>query len=268
MANLFFPQLLTGALAQYPVEKRISTRSIRNILPDGSLVLLPDPDAANIAWKLAFQDLNPQEVAALTGLFSACQGRFRAFTFIDPTDNMLEQSANLLTSPWTWSPGLNITANAPDPMGGAAAFLLTNNAQVDAQLAQALSVPASYQYCFSLYVASSQAAPVRLSRSGPVTQEAEIVATSGQWARVTSSGVLPDGDLGLTVALSIPPGGQVTIFGPQLEAQIVPSRYRPTLSQSAIYPNAHWAVDALPVVAEAPNLYSTAFTIEAMLSAS
>ncbi|HLH01674.1 MAG TPA: hypothetical protein VKX25_02810 [Bryobacteraceae bacterium] len=268
MANLFFPQLATGALAQYPIRKNIATRNIRNVLPDGSLVLFPDPEAGHIIWELAYQDLTAQEVSALTGLFTSCQGRFGSFIFIDPTDNMLQQSANLLASPWMASPGLSVRANALDPNGGTGAFVLTNNSQINAQLSQALYVPANYQYCLSVYASSQQATSMQITRTGPATAQASTVQLTNQWNRVTSSGALADTGPGITVSFGIPAGAQVTLFGPQLEAQPLPSRYRPTLSQSAIYTDAHWGVDALPVSAEAPNLYSTAFTIEAMTNPS
>ncbi len=64
------------------------------------------------------------------------------------------------------------------------------------------------------------------------------------------------------IAMVIGAGQQVQVFGPQLEAQIEPSRYRPTTAQGGVYANAHWAVDQLPIAAEAPNLFSTQFIIE------
>jgi len=61
------------------------------------------------------------------------------------------------------------------------------------------------------------------------------------------------------------PGQQVTVYGLQLEAQLQPSRYRPTRGMGGVYSNAHWAVDELPVMAQAPNLFSTSFSIETNL---
>src|SRR5579884_4400807 len=115
MADLFFPQLSTGVLAQYPIRKTISRRTIRNNMPDGSLLLASDTDASYITWSLAYQGLTAEELASLTNLFASCQGRVRSFTFIDPTDNMLLQSATLTAPPWTASPGSQITPNAADP---------------------------------------------------------------------------------------------------------------------------------------------------------
>lgn len=262
MAN-FFPQLISGAIAQYPIRKTIATRTIRNVLPDGSLYLNSDPAAGHILWQLAYQGLSTQEIGSLTAHFDACRGRFQAFTFIDPTDNMLINSANLAAAPWLPSTGLNLSGNAADPLGKSGAFVLTNNAQVAAQLSQTSNVPANYQYCFSAYVMSAEPTTVELVRSGPASEERTAVTAGPEWNRVVSNGSLSDMGTEFTVAISLLPGQRISVYGPQLEAQVAPSRYRATFTRAGVYPNAHWAVDALPVMADAPNLFSTIFTIEA-----
>jgi hypothetical protein len=68
-----------------------------------------------------------------------------------------------------------------------------------------------------------------------------------------------------SVAIRLAPGQQIQLYGPQLEAQLAPSRYRATARNGAVYAQAHWAVDDLVISAEAPNLFSTAFSIETSL---
>jgi hypothetical protein len=82
------------------------------------------------------------------------------------------------------------------------------------------------------------------------------------WSRVVSSGQLNDPGTTFTVGISVPAGQRVELYGVQLEAQISPSRYRPTTHTAGVYSNAHWGVDELTVVAGAPNLFSTSFSIE------
>lgn len=91
-------------------------------------------------------------------------------------------------------------------------------------------------------------------------------ATPG-WSRAVSSGRLNDEGTELTIAISLGAGQQVTIFGPQLEPQLAPSGYRPTAQQGGVYSNAHWAEERLTVAAEAPDLFSTSFVIEAVIAA-
>lgn len=266
MAELFFPQLSSGATAQYPIRKTRIGRTLRNVLPDGTLILAPDPDAARIIWQLEYRELSSQEIGALAAHFQACQGRLHAFTFIDPTDNLLASSANLLQSPWEPASTIELAGNAADPFGGTAAFTVTNQGQVSAELSQSLSTSAAYQYCFSVYAASAQAATLELIRRGPTAQDSKSLAIGPGWSRLVSTGRLSDSSAQFTVAVSLLPGQQVLLYGPQLEAQISQSRYRPTLGFGGVYSNAHWAVDELPISADAPNLFSTAFSIETAIN--
>jgi hypothetical protein len=265
MANLFFPQLSSGAVAQYPIRKTRIARTVRNVLPDGTLVLFPDPNAAQIAWQLGYTGLCSDDLNTLTDHFSACEGRLHAFTFIDPTDNMLTSSATLAGPAWQVPSMVQITTGITDPRGGSTALCITNNGQVSQQISQTVTVPAAYQYCFSVYMQSAQPAAIILIRSGPASQQTTSIQVGAQWARAVSSGKLTDPGTALTVGVSLSPGQQIFLYGPQLEAQVVPSRYRPTLQTGGIYPNAHWGVDELPVSADAPNLFSTAFSIESSI---
>ncbi len=252
-------------MAQYPIRKTRIERTVKNLLADGTLILYPDPNAARLIWQLAFEELSSQDLSALSGHFNACQGRLHAFTFIDPTENMLSNSANLLSGSWQIPSSVTLTANVADPNGGQGAFMLTNNAQSSQEIGQTLMVPSSYQYCFSLYTSSAQPSSVSVIRRGSTSQGVVPVPIGPQWMRVVSSGQLADSGTTLSAVISLAPGQQITLFGPQLEPQISPSRYRPTLQGGGVYANAHWGVDELPVSIDAPDLYSTAFSIEAAI---
>src|SRR5215213_6561827 len=62
---LCFPQLSTGSIAQYPIEKRRLSRTVVNEASDGSRVKLADPGARAIEWTLAFESLSDEERSAL-----------------------------------------------------------------------------------------------------------------------------------------------------------------------------------------------------------
>src|ERR1700761_8140534 len=100
MASLFYPQLTSGAVAQYPIRKIRSVRTIKNVLLDGSMILFSDPDGAQLLWELSYTGLSDVDVQALQAHFNSCVGPFHAFTFIDPTDNMLVSSSDLTAAPW------------------------------------------------------------------------------------------------------------------------------------------------------------------------
>lgn len=262
MANLYFPQLLSGALAQYPIQKGTAARTVKNVLPNGDMVLYSDPDGGRRVWQLSYTDLGSADIQALQAHFAACAGPFRAFTFIDPTDNVLVSSGELSAAAWNVSSLITVTAGIADPLGGNGAFQLTNTGEAVQEIAQTLSVPASYHYCFSVYAMASQPGQVVLNRRGPTAQQSSAVAIGPNWTRAVSNGQLADSGQQLTVAITVQPGQQITVFGLQLEAQTVPSSYRPTTKQGGVYSNAHWATEELTVSADGPGSYSTAFGIE------
>jgi hypothetical protein len=261
MGNLFFPQLSCGAVAQYPIHKTQVTRSIMNRLPDGTVIASADPSAAKLTWELRYTQLSADDVAALQAHFQACCGPYHAFTFIDPTDNILASSVDLTTAIWQKDPQIAITSGATDPTGATDAFVVTNNSAAVQRIWQDLTVPASYQYCFSFWVRSTSAALVSVSRKGVTTGTIDELQSGGIWSRVVSSGRLSDSGDQFTVGLNLSPGQQLFVFGFQLEAQIQPSMYRATFDTGGVYPFSHWASDSLPISSDAPGLFSTAFSV-------
>lgn len=262
MGSLYFPQLSTGALAQYPIKKTRLYRTITNVLPDGTMFLTPDSGYSRSLWTLSYSNLTTSDIQAIQTHFAACNGPLHAFTFIDPTDNMLLWTSDLSNPSWRTSTLINVKPGAADPFGGSGAFIVTNNGESNEELVQMLAVPAGFTYCLSLYVTSSQPTTVTLLRRG--SRSTQLVQTiAGQtWSRAISVGQLDDPGTALTVGFSLLAGQQIVVFGPQLEAQLAPSQYRPTVQTSGVHSNSHWAVEQLSIAATGPDLYSTAFTIE------
>lgn len=264
MGSLFFPQLSSGAQAQYPIKKIRIVRTIKNVLPDGSMILLSDPSGDRLVWQMAYTELGAEEANALQGHFAACAGPYHKFAFIDPTDNMLAFSSDLTAPVWQTSTSslIQMSGGIADPEGGTSGFTATNTGQINAEIAQKLTVPASYQYCFSLYARANEASNLLLTRAGQSTQASISVAIGSAWTRFVSVGQLNDSGTVFTVSVTLVPGQQVSLFGLQLEPQLAPSRYRATMQLGGVYSNAHWGVDQLTISADAPNVYSTSFTIE------
>jgi hypothetical protein len=229
------------------------------------MILYSDPDGGQLVWDLAYTNLADIDVQALQAHFNACVGPFHAFTFIDPTDNMLVSSSDLTSSPWMAGSLIQVAAGAADPAGGTSAFTVTNTGQANQAITQTLNVPSGYQYCFSVYAMAASLTAITLLRQGSAAQDESSLPLGTNWARIVSSGKLNDSGSTFTIGISLAPGQQVLLYGPQLEAQVVPSRYRPTAQVGGVYASAHWGVDQLSITADAPNVSSTAFSIETAL---
>jgi len=263
MGNLFFPQLGSGAIAQYPVKKTRVVRSVTNLLPDGSMIVQADTPASKLVWEMNYSELAPADAIALQSHFQACCGPYHAFTFIDPTDNMFGSSVDLTATAWSKDPQIQITAGAADPIEGTNAFIVTNEGSAVQKFSQQLTVPANYQYCFSLYARSAQPSIVTAMWQGANAIANNELAVSTIWNRIVSSGRLNDAGTELSVGVMLQPGQQITVYGLQLEAQIQPSRYRPTVTNGGVYPNAHFVAATLSMTSDAPSLFSTRFAIQA-----
>jgi hypothetical protein len=262
MPDLSFPQLSSGAYAQYPIRKTTKIQTVKNILADGSMLVASDPGAGQLVWTLSYVGLSATDVGGIQAHFEACRGPLRGFTFLDPTDNLLTYSADLTQLPWITPAGVTIESGLPDPLGGTGAFTVTNEGFATQQITQTLMAPVGYQYCFSVYAASATTGTCSLTRNSANAQQTNICPVGPSWSRISSSGALADTGAGLSVAISLAAGQSISLFGPQLEPQFSPSRFRPTYSSAGLYLNAHWAASELIFIADAPNVFSTSFSIE------
>jgi hypothetical protein len=266
MSNLFFPQLLSGALAQYPIEKTYSFRSVTNNMQDGRQLLFQDRGAARIRWTLSYVDLEQSELEQLRSLYNACSGNTLPFTFIDPTANLLRSSEHLDGPEWQAGAGLTIKAGCSDPRGGSNGCLLANNSQTDVTFMQTLALPSHYQYCLSLFARSESQTNIQLLRRGSQTSSMTAANVTPSWHRLVSAGSLQDYGTTLCVGLTLGAGQAVQLFGLQLEAQPSPSEYRASSGNGGVHANAYWGSSSFAVMATAPGLFATEFVIETSLA--
>ena len=68
---LYYPQLSTGTLAQYPLRKTVLKRTIVNDCLDSRTVKLADVPAGLVQWQLNYSGLTEVEWNALKALFLA-----------------------------------------------------------------------------------------------------------------------------------------------------------------------------------------------------
>src|SRR5271165_1888236 len=265
MTSSVFPQLSTGALAQFPIRKSSSVHTVTNVLEDGTVLAYADPNSGWQRWDLSYAALSYLEVAALQALFDSCSGRWAPFTFIDPTGNMFGFSTDLTAAAWQAPSLITIQTGVSDPMGGLAAFKLTNTGQAPLDFVQTINAPALFKYCCSAYVQGTSATSMTLVRESAIESVQDRVEVGTAWTRVASSSQLTQSADSFVSGFRLSPGQQLALFGLQLEPQLVPSRYRATAARGGIYSNAHWSADQISFVETAPGVFSTNTSVEAYI---
>jgi hypothetical protein len=247
----FFPQVGAGSVAQYPVTRSRRWRAIVNQMEDGEIIMLPDTTAGQIQWKLSYQDLVAAEVENLSGLFTASQGGFAPFTFIDPMANLLGWSESLLQSSWQLGL-LQTAAGVTDPLGTTRASSLTNPTTGTQSLQQSLGVSGDYVACFSAYLRSSVPGSVILQRDGT----ALTVTVGNAWQRAFVNGTGVGGAVQSTFSIALAAGQTVDVWGLQVEVQPYPSAYKQTVAALGIYPETYFANDELTITSTSVGLSS------------
>jgi hypothetical protein len=81
-----FPQLKTGAVAQYPASKSIRFQNQTVRFLDGSEQRYRDSVGAMHQWVIQLSELDESEMAAFEQFFEDNQGRLGNFAFTDPWD--------------------------------------------------------------------------------------------------------------------------------------------------------------------------------------
>lgn len=246
----YFPQLLTGSVAQYPILKQRLHRTLVNELPDGSNWKLLDPGNGAVEWQLTFSSLTSQERDAIEYLFQTVDGRLSDFTFLDPTDNLLTYSEELLTATWTKDAMLQLTEGISDPIGTSRATRVANSATTTQRLQQTINGPSWFHYCLSAYLRSDQPAVVSLTRSADVVEARRSVTVGSSWLRYVHSGQSATSAEGISFGMELEGGAAVEVYGLQVEAQVGASPYRKTGARSGVYTKVRFAEDSLTVTAQ------------------
>src|SRR5436305_13849001 len=195
MADLYFPQLNTGAIAHYPVRSTLATRTVANILPGGDMFLYPDEGANRKIWSWEYAGLTFDEAAVLQGFFNTCDGPLRPFTFLDPVGNLLASNSSFRAPAWQLSAAATFTGDPPGPFSNSAVTLV-NRGQAVQDIWQTLPVPANYIYCFSMYVTSSMRQSVTLFRRSKHSEATVSCDALPNWTRICTSGNLQDPTVG------------------------------------------------------------------------
>ncbi|MDA1312497.1 MAG: hypothetical protein O2968_04090 [Acidobacteria bacterium] len=250
-----FPQLSSGAIAQFPIQRGTEYRTIINESMDGSEIVVQDVDFEQRRWALQYDQLSDPEWQAIEDLFVEVNGRLGTFLFLEPGANLVSWSELLSEAVWLKDPGVSFLENQPDPLGGTLATRLTNSGATES-FRQGLNIPASYRYAGSVWARTADSGvELRVDDDGPNAAKT-VIDSSNAWKRYEARYDHVSASAFTVLRIEMPPGTQVEIFGPQLEAQPAASVYKPTGQQAGMYPAARFDQDALADRAEGVGLHS------------
>ncbi|HLI86338.1 MAG TPA: hypothetical protein VKV17_20680 [Bryobacteraceae bacterium] len=251
-----YPQLSSGALAQFPVKKSDRLRTVVNTMADGSVIKLADPAAALTGWQLQYTSLSDAEAAALEQFFLSMEGSLNPFIFLDPTANLLAWSDQLTNDVWTADPFAGLTGGVADPLGGTNAWTLSNSGAAPQGIYQTLNAPGGYTYCLSVYLGSVAAAGAILVLGNNQT----TVTVGNGWNRFVLSGQGNASANSIAFGVQVPPGMSLNLFGMQVEIQPGASQYKPS-TQGGVYPRAYFRDDSLSFTSTDVNRNSVTVNI-------
>jgi hypothetical protein len=261
VSTLYFPQLVTGSISQFPGRKRILQRTVVNRTPGNGVVKMADPEGSEKRWDLRYDGITDDEFLALYDLFHACEGRLRNFVFPDPFGNLLRWTEDLSNSVWQGS--MQTSAGMEDPNGGTSAWRLTNAAQAVQSLTQNVDAPGWYRYAFSVWVRSNSVGTVTLRLENSDGVVAAQRSVSAGWDRICVSGAIPGSAEENRCCIELPLACTLDVFGPQLEAQADASGYRKTTSTPGTY-TARFDQDELECISNGPNNHSARIRVVAL----
>ena len=237
---LLFPQLITGAIAQFPLKKRYTVSTITNLQEDGSRYRVDGQSPVQIGWTLTFGSLTDTEAESLSAFFCSTFGRLLTFVFLDPESNLLAWSEDLSQPIWAKSPLVTVTVSTED---GFTTLLVGSSAASAVSVSQILQCPAAALLCFSVFARSEQAESLTLTIAD-FTQSFEIGNLWKQYS-VTRSGAGDADAISVGIALT----GQVYISRLTVSAQPAPSSYAATLETSGVFMQTRFDQDSLSITA-------------------
>jgi hypothetical protein len=258
---LVFPQLVTGASTLYPLKKRHIFRTVVNELGDGRKVVYEDTGAGTADWELHLTGMTRSEADAVDALFESVGGQWGTFIFLDPAGNMLTQSVDPSNTVWTNGPEIQFTQGVADPFGGTSAVRAGNAGQADQNISQILSVPGNFQYCISLWARTPGNSHAVLFGQTAGASATSALAIDGTWRFFELPLNLGQATDSVTFGVTLASGALVELYGMQVEPQLAASDYKPTGSESGVYPNARFASDTLTIKAQSTDVYDAIFKI-------
>ena len=250
MSTLYFPQLATGAICQFPSRKDILERIVLNRSPGNRVVKMADPEAGSARWDLTYVGLTDEEIGRLEELFIACEGRLRTFLFVDPFGNMLRWTEDLTNS--VWESSMQVSPANDDALGGNSGWRVVNASQAVQSIKQRVDSPGWYRYAFSVWVRSESTESIRLRLDNPDGSMSVMRPVTPNWERIVISGDIAGESDYIRCSIEIPAACAVDLYGPQLESQRDASGYRKNTDTAAAC-TARFDQDSLVCTSDGPD---------------
>lgn len=249
---MIFPQLGTGAVAQYPLVKRRVARVVSEQTQGGELTTRSDPGAQRCEWDLRYDVLTRVERDALQSFVESVEGRLYEFVFLDPLDNLLRWSSDLSQSVWTRDPQIVVSGST-----------ITNTGQSPQTIWQAVQAPAAYLYTCGAKVSSTNNASVTTYISDGTNQVGVVTAVGTEAQQISVTGRLGSTASEMRFGFGLPPGAELTVEWTAAVAQPGIGTYQPTTDRSGVYPRTRLAQDELVWTAMGPDWFATTLKLTA-----
>jgi hypothetical protein len=259
---LLFPQLSTGATAQYPIRRRRSERTILNLSDDGSVIALWDQSASQVKWDLQYTGLTDAEVANLVSFYELCEGPLQSFLFLDPASNLFSYSEDFTQPAWQANSLLALTAGFNDPYNTNRATQVWNTSLGELSLTQTVEIPGSVSSAFSVYARANQPSNATLTKTDGSTLQSTVLQVSSAWTRFSLNSAFASSiSTSCNFSILLQPGQSIDLFGFQLEPQPLPGTYIMNSSQTGLYPNTRFNGNGITVVSTGPGESSLAISL-------
>lgn len=255
-----FPELRSGAAAQFPWRRAIRYRAVRNIAPGGEEIDFGDVSFASRSWELPLSDLEDFEWLAVRDLFEETGGRRLPFTFIEPGSNLLAWSEDLDEDVWAKSFGLQLTDGQTDPTSGTRATALS--AVSNWSLSQTLPAPASRAFVASGWLKCNTTGCTLAMSDGLGLTKQIAVDGNDTWRLYELPWRETSAANQVICTISGPGGVTAEAYGLQVEPQLGRSTYKRTTAQAGIFLNAYFNQDMLVESLTAPNQNSGTVRIQ------
>lgn len=246
-----FPELGSGAAAQFPWRRTIGYRTVRNRFVAGEEIDFGDVALEARRWELPLTELENEEWQAIQDLFEETGGRRLPFTFVEPGSNLLAWSESLDEDVWVKSAGIAIEAGQPDPSGGTTATSLSAGASWT--VSQAIAAPASRAFTASAWLkCSAGGGTFGLSDGAGQTKQLAIDGDN-VWRPCELLWRQASAAEQMILAISGAGGATIVAYGLQVEPQPGRSSYKRTKEQSGVFANAYFDQDSLEHDLTGPN---------------
>lgn len=255
-----FPELGSGAAAQFPWRRAIGYRAVRNRFAAGQEIDFGDASFETRRWELPLADLEDTEWQAIRNLFEETGGRRLPFTFVEPGANLLAWSESLDEDIWVKSSGVTVNSGQPDPLGGVAATSL--NAGGSWTVSQTIAAPASRAFAASAWLkCNASGSTLGLSDGAGQFKSLEIDGDD-EWRLYELPWRQSSASEQIIFEVSGSGGATIGAYGLQVEPQLGRSSYKRTKEQSGIFANAYFDQDSLEQSITAPNQHSGTVRIQ------